>query len=146
MKVILLKYVENLGREGEIKEVSAGFARNYLIPRGLADIATPDLVKQIQQRKKKGGQQAVYDLATAEKMAEKLEGREFTVRARANAEGRLYASFSKEKILDMLKKEGFHLGREAVIGLPIKEVGEHEVTIALPHGLEARIVLIVEPE
>src|SRR3990167_5168862 len=98
MKVLLLKNVEDLGHQGEIKMVSAGYARNFLIPRGLADIATQELIDQIERRQKKREFQAEADLKQTEELAERLNGQTLEIKARASEQGRLYASITPAKI------------------------------------------------
>ena len=84
MKVILLRPVEKLGRDGDIKEVAVGYARNYLIPHGLADEATPDLVAQISRKRERQRQRPELELASVEALAAKLDGAEVTVSAKAS--------------------------------------------------------------
>lgn len=146
MKVILLRPVEKLGRQGEIKEVALGYARNYLIPRGLADEATPDLVLQVQNQRKRVVREAEMELEKVETLSAKLDGQEVTVSAKATPEGTLYAAISPTKIAAALQTKGFAIKKEQVSAAHIKEVGEHEVVITLPHGLEAKVTVTVNPE
>lgn len=143
MKVILLKPVEKLGRTGEIKEVALGYARNYLFPRGLADEATPDIVARISKLQERQRKVAEGDLQRAEALAAQLDGQEVTVEAKATSEGSLYASVSPAKVASALQAKGFAVAKEQVLSAHIKEVGEHEVTITFPHGLESRVTVNV---
>jgi large subunit ribosomal protein L9 len=144
MKVILLQSVEGLGKEGEIKEVALGYARNFLIPRGLAEEATEDLIAQIEKRKEKEAKVAEMDLVKTEKLASQLDGQEIEITAKASEEGRLYAAVTPAKIASELKAKGFEINVDQVlVPEPIKELGEYEVTLNLPHGLEAKITLII---
>ena len=146
MKVILLKNINSLGKQGEIKEVSDGYARNFLIPRQLADIATDELVAHIQRIKQKEKKSAKKELEQSQDIAGKLEGKVFEIRAKASTEGRLYASVHSQEISELLKKQGYAVDAKYIRADHIKELGEHTVTIILQHGLEARIMLIVEPQ
>jgi len=143
MRVILLRPVEKLGRQGEIKEVALGYARNYLIPRGLADEATPDLVLQVQNQRKRTQRAAEMDLEKAETLSTKLDGQEVSVTAKATPEGTLYAAISPAKIAAALQTKGFAIKKEQISASHIKEVGEHEVVITLPHGLEVKVTVNV---
>lgn len=144
MKIILLKPVEKLGRVGEIREVAQGFARNYLIPRGLADVATPELVAQMTRRQERNQREAVVDLERAESLAARLDGQEITVRAKASPQGRLYAAVPPSKIAAALQGRGFSVAKDQIATSHIKEAGEHAVAVTLAHGLEAKITVIVE--
>lgn len=141
MKVILLRPVEKLGREGDIKEVAVGYARNYLIPHGLADEATPDLVAQITRKRERQRHGAEVELASAEALAAKLDGVEVTVAAKASPEGTLYAAVSAAKIAAALQAKGLVVNPEQIAAGHLKAVGDHEVVVSLPHGLESKITL-----
>lgn len=145
MKVILLKNVDKLGREGEIKEVAIGYARNFLIPRGLADVVTQELVSQLTNKKKAEVNQAERDLVDAEKLAARLEGLEVEISAKTTDVGTLYAAITPAKISVALKAKGLIIDKSQIITEPIKDVGERQVTISLAHGLESKILLIVNP-
>ncbi|TSC77169.1 MAG: large subunit ribosomal protein L9 [Parcubacteria group bacterium Gr01-1014_31] len=141
MKVILLKPVEKLGREGEIREVALGYARNYLFPRGLADIATPELVAQVKRRRERQDRAAEMDLEKAEQLAARLEGQEVTVKSKASSEGTLYAAISPAKIAAALQGRGFSVTKDQVAAGHLKRVGEHQVVVSLPHGLESTVTV-----
>ncbi len=146
MKVILLKNVPNLGEERDIKEVSLGYARNFLIPQGLAEEATEAKIKEVQARKEKEAKIAELDLEKTEKLAQSLEGQTVEITAKASEEGTLYAAISPAKIATTLKDKGFEVRKEQIEASHIKELGEHEIVIRLDHGLEARITLIINSE
>ncbi|KKQ57549.1 MAG: Ribosomal protein L9 [Parcubacteria group bacterium GW2011_GWA2_38_13] len=145
MKVLLLRNVDGLGKEGEIKEVSPGYARNFLIPRGLADIATVDLINQIAGRKKNATHRAEMALANAEALAKKLETIKIEIFAKANETGTLYAAISPAVIEKTLEKMGIKISKDQIMATHIKEVGEHEITVRLAHALEARVFCIIHP-
>src|SRR3989338_7774865 len=140
MKVILLKKIKNLGDEGEVKEVALGHARNFLIPQGLATEATSRAVAEVEAKKAK---EAEAELAKIEDMVAKLEGRTVEVSAKANDEGTLYAAVSPAKVSAALKDMGFDVKKDQVKVEDLKELGEHEITLHLDHGLETRITLII---
>lgn len=146
MKVILLKNVQNLGKQGEIKEVSLGYARNFLIPKGLADTATNELIAQLESRRQKETKRAELDLIKTEELAGRLEGSVVNISSKVTDQGTLYAAVTPAKISSALKTKGFNIFKEQVMTAPIKEVGEHEVVIKLDHGLETKIMVIIEEE
>jgi large subunit ribosomal protein L9 len=147
MKVILIKDVQNLGSAGDIKDVADGYARNFLIPSGYADIATQSAIKQSEEIKIKKAKQAEDELKTAEELSGKLEGVAVKVMAKADESGKLYAAVKAEEISKSLEEKGFKVDKnKIVIKEPIKEIGECEVIVTLEHGLEARLNLTVEAE
>lgn len=148
MKIILLKKVPNLGEKGEIKVVSDGYARNFLFPQKLAKIVTEKVVEQLEKEKEAQAKKAELDLIKAQRLAEKLESLELEINIKANAEGKLFGGVTKAMILEKLKAKGIKEIDDLQIKYqkPIKEVGEHEITINLTHGLEARLILKVSQE
>lgn len=146
MKVILLKNVDSLGKEGDIKDISDGYARNFLIPRQLADVATPELIRQIENMKNRHAKAVQGDFHRAESLAEQLEGKAFEIVAKCSKEGRLYAGIREKQIIEILKKSGYKIENIKIQTDHIKEVGEHGVNLLFSHGLEARIMLIVKKE
>lgn len=148
MKVILLKDIKNLGKAWEIKDVSDGYARNFLLPHKLAEIATSELIKKSGDQKIAAAKKAEEDLLEAEKFAEILDGAVVKIRAKANEEGKLFGSITPEMISGALAAENFDTKKNGNITIanPIRETGEHKITINLPHGLEAEITVLVEKE
>lgn len=146
VKVILLKKVEKLGELGDIKEVALGHARNFLIPRGLAEEANAKAVANIVARKAELAKKAEIELRHMEEVAAKLEGQTIELRAKASEEGTLYAAITPAKIAQTIKDKGFEVKKENIVSPPIKETGEFELTIKLDHGLEARVTLVISPE
>lgn len=148
MKVILFKDVKNLGKAREIKDVSDGYARNFLLPHKLAEIATPELIKKSEDQKISAAKKAEENLLEAEKLAEMLDGAIVKIKARANEEGKLFGSITPEMISGALAEENFDISKDGGITIanPIRETGEHKITINLPHGLEAEITVLVEKE
>lgn len=144
MKVILLRDVKNLGLKGDIKEVSSGYASNFLLPKNLAKVATEKTVLEIEKAKMRDILREEKDLFQAEKLAEKLEGEEVIIKAKTNAQGKLYAGISPNEIATELHKRKFKVTADQINISPIKEVGSYDIIINLKHGLEARIRVIVE--
>lgn len=147
MKIILLKKVNKLGEEGQVRDVAEGYARNFLIPQNLAKPATPELIAQAEKQKKAKAKKAERELQDMQRLASALDGQEIELAEKASASGKLYAAVSTAKIVKNLK-ELVHddLDKKWVKSGPIKTLGEHEVVLALPHGLEARIKVAVREE
>lgn len=145
-KIVLLKDIKDLGRSGEIKEVAAGHALNFLIPQKLAVEATPQAVAQAEEIKAKAAAQAEADLKNAESLVSKLEGQIVEIKAKASEEGTLYAALSAVKVAGALKDKGFDVKKEQIKLPEIKELGEFEAVVDLAHGLEARITVIINSE
>ncbi|MCK5490706.1 MAG: 50S ribosomal protein L9 [Candidatus Pacebacteria bacterium] len=147
MKVILKKDVQNLGNMGDVKEISDGYARNFLIPGGYAEVATKILIVKSEEEKTKRSKKAEEDLKVAEEIASEIEGTSITLKNKADEKGKLYAAVKAEEISEELISQGFNLDKSKVIlKEPIKELGEYEVIIDFTHGLEAKIKLIVISE
>ncbi len=144
MKIILLKDVKGVGEKGDIKEVSEGYARNFLLPRKLAKIATEKAILEIERQKMREILREEKDLIKTEKLAEKLEGTELLVKIKSNEKGKLYASVGPKDISQKLKQKKFKIEPNQIEMPLIKEVGSYDAIVNLNHGLEARIKIIVE--
>ena len=144
MKVILLKNIQSVGKKNEIKEVSAGYAKNFLIPKKLAIPADEEKVAQLENQLKIEEKKAEENLKEIEAIVAKLDGREVTVMVKVGKQGQVYESVSKQKIAEQLKEQGFEINKnQVVIESPIKELGEFDLKIVFDHNLEAEIKLIV---
>jgi large subunit ribosomal protein L9 len=147
MKVILLKDIENLGKKYEIKEVSAGYARNYLIPKKLAKVANEKNLKWLEKQKEKEEKKAEEELKKIQEAASAIDGQEIIIQVKVGEDGQLYESITAQKIYEKLKELGFEIKRKQILlESPIKELGEFPVKIKFPHNLEAEIKLIVVEE
>ena len=140
MKVILMKDVPKVGLKGETKEVSDGYARNYLFAQNLAVQATVQAVASVKKEKQVAERKEERGMKEAGEMAKKLEAYQLRLQEKANDSGGLYAAVTADTIAKGLKKAGHEI-TSAMVDLqePIKELGEHELTLNLPHGFEARI-------
>jgi large subunit ribosomal protein L9 len=146
MKVILLKNVDKLGKEGETKEVADGYARNFLIPQDLAQPATEQALREAELNATKKSKAVQTDLEEAQKLAEQLDGRELFIKVKEK-DGTLFGSVNEKTISKTFADEGLKIESENVkLEEPIKEVGDYDVRLELPHGLEANIKVILVPE
>lgn len=145
MKVILLRDVPNTGRKHDVKEVSSGFARNFLIPKGLAIAADEESLKNLEMKKKADAERAEGELKEAEKAASKLDGAEVEIQVKAGKEGHLFESVNKQKVSDHLKEMGYNISKDQIdLKSPLKETGEFPIKLKMDHGLEAEIKIIIK--
>lgn len=146
MKILLLSDVATLGKKGEIKEVSEGYARNFLIRQGLAEIATAGTLAMIGARKKKEEKLKAAEAKEAHKLFSKLNGRTLTIAAKVAGGTTLYSAVSPAAIVDELE-ELFHVEvetRDILIDDPIKMIGTYEIRIRCSKELNARLIVKVE--
>ncbi|MCD6148664.1 50S ribosomal protein L9 [bacterium] len=147
MKIVLLEDIDKLGKKYEIKEVSDGYARNFLIPKGLAKLATPKNIKLAKIKKEKELRKAEEQLRRVQKMAAQIEGQEITISLKTGEKGQLFESVTSQMVSKKLAEMGFEIKKSQIeISKPIKEIGEYPVKIDFEHGLEAEIKLIVTEE
>ena len=145
MKVILLKQVNNLGEQWEIKSVADGYARNFLIPQGFAILATDDAVTEANKRKEELSKVAEQDLSKVQELASALADYEVIIPVKANENGTLYAGITAKIISESLAAQGFKVpARQIKLEKPIDAVGEYAILLSFDHGLEANIKVIVE--
>lgn len=144
MRVILLKDVKNLGKKYEIKEVAAGYARNYLIPQGLAKIANSRTLNWAQVKQETEEKKAKEELERIGKLVSKIDGLELEIPVKIGEKGQLFEKISAQKIAKRLKEEGFEIKKNQIeIPQKIKELGEFKIKIHFEHNLEAEIKIIV---
>lgn len=147
MKVILLQDVDNLGKKFEVKEVAAGYARNYLFPNNLAKPATPETLEWLQVQKDILEKKAEEHLKGVQEMATGLDDLEVVMVLKVGEEGQLFESVNSQKIADRLKELGYEVKKSQVqLAESIKELGEFPVKITFDHNLEATIRLIITEE
>lgn len=147
MKVILLQDIKNLGKKNEIKKVQDGFARNFLIPQGLAKPADKKALSWLEKEKNKLQRRAEVALAEVQKAASQLDGREIEFVVKIGEERQLFEGINKTKISKKLEELGFSVEKNQIeLENPIKEIGEFPIKITLDQGLEVEIRVIVIPE
>ena len=148
MKVVLTKDVANLGSAGEVKEVADGYARNYLMPKGFAVLATKGLIKQAQERMEAQRKRDLKARNDAEGLAQRINGQTLRFTVRVGELDRLYGSITNVDIAEKLASQiGADIDRRRVeLGDPIKRAGVYSVVVNLGHGLEPRINVVVEGE
>ena len=147
MRIILLQNVEKLGKKYDIKEVADGYARNFLIPKGLAKPATKENLKWLETQKEIEVKKAEEELKKVEAVATNIDGQEIIIPVKIGEEGQLFESITSQKIYEKLKELGFEIKKSQIdLTEPIKELGEYPVKIKFEHNLEAEIKIIVVEE
>ena len=132
MKVILLEDVRGSGKSGDVVNVSDGYARNMLIPRGLAVEATPQNVKQLEKKKEAIAKKFAEDKAAALEMKKKLEEITVEVKTKAGKSGKVFGSVTSADIAEALQALGFDIDKKKIqLNSPIKMVGETDVNVKL---------------
>jgi len=147
MKVLLLEDVYKLGRAGDVKKVAPGYARNYLMPQGLAVLATPGAVKQAGRIKKQGEVKRAKVNQELGGVAEQLAGKRFTFAAKASETRRLYGSINAQMIAEMVSEEiGVTVLAKQIESQPLRMIGRYDVAVRLTVDLIPEIEIIVHRE
>lgn len=145
MQIILMEKMPNLGQLGDVVNVKNGYARNFLIPQGKAKRATQAAISEFEARRAELEKTQADLLAAAQARAEKLDGLMVQITQKAGVDGKLFGSVTNADIESALKSQGFEVER-AMIRMPegpLKQVGDHPVTIALHSDVAAHIVVSV---
>ena len=144
MKVLLCEDVEELGWFGDVVEVKDGYARNYLLPQGVATVPTEANVKSLAEEKTKRVELRKLAFEKLEQVASAVEGAEAVVAAKANEQGHLFGSVSERDIATNLREQGFEVSDNMVhLDGHIKEVGTHEVALKISAELTAKVSVVV---
>ena len=155
MKVIFLKDVSGEGKTGEVKEVRKGYARNFLLPQGLALSATPTVMKQVESRLQREKSGEIVDKAKLVALAQQIEGSEVHLQTRIGAGDRLFGSVTAADIAEELNRGISHSDPETKnlidkriidIGKPIRQAGSYEVTVKLAKDLKPLVTVVVEQQ
>jgi large subunit ribosomal protein L9 len=146
--VLLVKDVEKLGSAGDLKEVSGGYGRNYLIPQGMAVVATRGQVKQAEQRVQSQQKRDLAARKDAEALAAKINGQTLRFVARVGELDRLYGSVTSGDIAERLTElAGAEIDRRRIeLDEPIKRIGIYPITVRLVRGVEPVVNVVVEGE
>jgi large subunit ribosomal protein L9 len=148
MKIVLIQEVPGLGNVGDVKDVSGGYGRNYLIPRGYARFATPDALKKVDSlRAKEEKRQQALNLELAD-FAKQLEGLEVVIKAKVGGQERLYGSVTGADIADYIKQmTGQEVDkRKVMLSEAIHKVGEYGVSVKLSRDLSPKLKVVVVDE
>jgi len=142
MKVILIKDVPGLGQKYDVREVKDGYARNFLIPQKMAEIATPSALKSLAEKKIRAEQERAVKKDILEKMIKDINGMRIEVFRKVNEKGHLFDAVGKKDIAEILKEKRVEIPEKMIsLETPIKETGEHKVKIG-----DGEVILIILPE
>lgn len=148
MRVVLLQDVPRLGEAGEVKDVASGYARNFLLPRGLAELATPAVMKRVEAiREAEEKRRALLEAEMAD-VARSLDGVELTFKAKVGVQERLYGAVTSADIAEELGRvTGQEIDKRKIeLEEPIRQMGEYEVLVRLSKEMVPKIKVIVAEE
>ncbi len=148
MKVVLLEDLPRKGKAGEIKEVSKGYAKNFLLPRGLALVATPTVIKQVESRLEREKLEENIDREKLVELAQQIEGREIRLKARLGTGERLFGSITAADIAEELSRAtGSVIDKKKIdIEKPFRQTGSYEVAVKLASDIKPQITVVIEEE
>ena len=148
MKVVLLEDLPGRGKAGEIKEVSKGYARNFLLPRGLALLATPAVIKQVESRLEQEKTEESIDRDKLVELAQQIEGKEIRFQARMGAGERLFGSITAADVAEKLSQAiGSVIDKKKIdIEKSLRKTGSHQVAVKLASDLNPQITVVIEEE
>jgi large subunit ribosomal protein L9 len=148
MQVILKQDVEKIGRRGDVVEVSRGYVRNFLVPRGLAEVATPAKMDEVSRQMAEAEERDRRIAERAGEIAETLNKSVITIEARTGEDERLFGSVTAANIASAIERaRGVHLDRRRIkLDEPIKSLGTHQVPVQIHGDVEASVKVIVVPK
>ncbi len=147
MKVILRKEMEKLGPVGTVVDVKDGYARNFLIPKGIAYPASEGSMRALAEEKKQAEQRLVKEQRAGEKLAGELEKVSITLQMKVGEEDKLFGSVTGQMIADALKEKGFEIDKRQIdMDEPIKALGIYTVNIKLAHSVTGKVKVWVVRE
>ncbi|MDR1418509.1 MAG: 50S ribosomal protein L9 [Endomicrobium sp.] len=144
MKVILRSDITNVGRQGEVKDVACGFARNYLVPKNLAMEATDRNLKIWQREKVKLEKQREEIINNAKEVASKMEAIEFKIQVKIGENGKIFGSITTANLSKLFVEQGFNVNkRDILLSDNIKELGNYEINVRLHPEVVVKVKLVV---
>ena len=147
MKIILLQDVKGQGKKGEVIDVNEGYARNFLIKKGLAEAATASKLNDINMKKSASEFHRAEEIKATQAMAKEINGKTFTVNIKAGQNGKVFGSVTGADVSDALKAAGYEGDkRKVVLTSPIKTLGQYDIELKLMEGISAKIKIDVQGE
>ncbi len=144
MKVIILKKVKGMGEIGSIKDVTDGYALNFLIPQKIAEPATAGNIARLKKKQATEVKQIDHELILSQKKAKQLASIVIKIKGKCNSEGKLYSAIGIDHLADELKAKGIDIEpRQINLTKPIKELGQYSIVIILSQGIESKIKVII---
>ena len=145
MRIILLKDVPDLGKKGDIKDVSDGYGRNFLIRNKLVEILTPQVARKLEIEREKEERTTATLKSQTLALKEKIEKLKLVLKTKIGKSGQIFGSVTPTKILAELEKNGIKLEKDQLLSKPIKTLGESKIKIKLPQEIEVELKIIIEP-
>lgn len=147
MKIILLQDVKGQGKKGDVVDVNEGYARNFLIKKGMAEVATAEKLNDIKQKRASADFHKAEELKNLKSLAAEVEGKSFTVKIKVGQGGKSFGSVTAQDVSDSLKAAGYSVDKKK-ISLPasIKTVGDYPAELRLCEGVTAKITITVIAE
>ncbi len=147
MKVILLKDVKSLGKKNEVKEVSDGYGRNFLLKNGFAKIASQGELNILKLKEEKEREDKKKEVEKEEKTAKEVNGKEVTISVKVGKKDELFEAITGSKISEKLKKEGIDIEKDQIIlEEPIKDLGEYDILVSFKNTSQKKIKLKIIKE
>ncbi len=144
MKVILNQDVKDLGKKGELVNVSDGYAKNFLLPRKIAVVADATAMNELKNREMSKAHHLAVEKANAEAAAQKLEGKSLRISAKAGANGRLFGSVTSKEIAEQIKKTfDIEIDKKKIVVEDIRSFGTFECTVKVYTGITAKMFIVV---
>lgn len=147
MKVILLQDVKGQGKKGEVVDVNEGYARNFLVKKGLAEIATAAKLNDISMKKSAADFHKAEEVKATRELAKTIGGKTFTVKIKAGQNGKVFGSVTAANISDALAAAGYNVDKKKIaLPNPIKNIGTYEIELKLMEGISTKINIDVVAE
>lgn len=148
MKVLLIKDVKSLGNAGEVKEVKPGYGQNFLIKKGFAKPATPEILAEHEAEIKRKAEEEAAEIARLKEIAEKLDKIEVIITKKVGDNGHLFGAITKDEVATALKEQhGIEIDKKHITDkTAIKTIGEHDLDLKLGHGIHAKLHVDVQGE
>lgn len=147
MKIILLQDVKGQGKKGEVIDVNEGYARNFLVKKGLAEIATSAKLNDLKQKNSAAEFHKAEELKAMRSLAKEINGKTFTVKIKAGQAGKVFGSVTSANVSDALNAAGYNIDKKKIIlSAPIKTLGNYTIDLKLAEGVSAKIDITVEAE
>lgn len=143
MRVIMVTDVKGIGKAGEIHEVKDGYARNFLIPKGMAKVATAALETESRKKRERQAARQAQELAKMRELADSHQGRVVQIAAKVGDQGRLFGAITNSDVAQALAAEGLSVDRKKISMDPIRHLGEFSVTVHLYPGVHTDIMVRV---
>ena len=147
MRVILLEDIKDMGKKFELKDVKDGYARNFLIPKGLVKIADKKGLEWLENEKEKQKKQAEEELKGYQAVASQIDGLEVMIPVKIGDQGQMFEKIDPQDISEKLKEMGYNIDKQKIdLAEPIEELGEFPVKVRFEHNLESEITVIITEE